>query len=301
FDHAIWEYDFHFTNAACWQTNGSIYWLSLWADCFDTNQFLFGWKTCPTNFNDDAVFGHVDASGAPLMDWKPLERPPDYTNSLDLAFEVITTLCPPIVVSCAPDKTVGCGSFWFFDPPFGVFDSCCGTNYTLSFTATTNYTCPQVAKGVFLVTDCLGYHGSCTQSVTIMPSGPLMLVCGTNKTIPCGTNWSFDTPVLTNTCCGTNFMITFHDITNGSPCGGTGMSITRSWTATDCCTNFGGCAQTITFPPPSGPILVCATNKTVACGTAWSFDPPTVTNTCCGTNVFVTVLNTVTNGTLCAG
>ena len=43
--------------------------------------------------------------------------------------------------------------------------------------------------------------------------------------------------------------------------------------------------------------LTCATNKTVACGSAWTFDPPTATNnTCNGTNITLAILSTVTNG-----
>jgi DNA-binding beta-propeller fold protein YncE len=43
-------------------------------------------------------------------------------------------------------------------------------------------------------------------------------------------------------------------------------------------------------------VLTCATNKTVNCGAAWSFDPPAVTDSCNGTNVTLTVLSTVTTG-----
>jgi len=47
----------------------------------------------PTNWNDDAVFGHIGALG----DWQPLVRP-GTTNSLDLAFAVTTTIAsnPPV-------------------------------------------------------------------------------------------------------------------------------------------------------------------------------------------------------------
>ena len=51
-------------------------------------------------------------------------------------------------------------------------------------------------------------------------------------------------------------------------------------------------AGTLTVPEP--PLLTCATNKTVPCGTAWSFDAPTAYDACC-TNVTITVLGTVTN------
>ena len=45
------------------------------------------------------------------------------------------------------------------------------------------------------------------------------------------------------------------------------------------------------------PPLVCATNKVVQCDTAWSFNPPTVTDPCNGANVTPAILSTVTNGT----
>ena len=43
------------------------------------------------------------------------------------------------------------------------------------------------------------------------------------------------------------------------------------------------------------PIIVCQPNKLVELGSAWSFDPPSITHGCASTNVQVTVLTTVTN------
>jgi autotransporter-associated beta strand protein len=40
------------------------------------------------------------------------------------------------------------------------------------------------------------------------------------------------------------------------------------------------------------PILNCATNKTITCGVNWSFDRPTVSDVCCGTNVTVWLATT---------
>jgi hypothetical protein len=66
------------------------------------------------------------------------------------------------------------------------------------------------------------------------------------------------------------------------------------------------CAVLFTVNPPAGGgqfSLICASNKTVECGTAWNFDPPTPTNYCCphpgtpGNGVTITVVSTVTNGT----
>jgi len=44
------------------------------------------------------------------------------------------------------------------------------------------------------------------------------------------------------------------------------------------------------------PLLTCASNKTVVCGSAWHFDPPEAADVCSGTNVTVTLVGSVTNG-----
>ena len=53
------------------------------------------------------------------------------------------------------------------------------------------------------------------------------------------------------------------------------------------------------LPPPLGFGLTCATNKTVACGTTWGFDPPAYTNPC-GGQLETIGLSTVTNGSGCS-
>src|SRR5262249_3234270 len=51
------------------------------------------------------------------------------------------------------------------------------------------------------------------------------------------------------------------------------------------------CVAAVVFP--TVPPLTCAANKTVECGSAWDFDPPTTTNIC--GPVTVTVVSTFTN------
>lgn len=43
------------------------------------------------------------------------------------------------------------------------------------------------------------------------------------------------------------------------------------------------------------PVLIGASNKVVQCGSNWDFDLPATSDACCGTNVTVTVLGTLTN------
>ena len=64
--------------------------------------------------------------------------------------------------------------------------------------------------------------------------------CPTNKTVYSQTNVTFDTPTAYDACCGTNVTLTWSTVTNGT-------DITRTWVATDCCTNTNSCSQTITI------------------------------------------------------
>jgi hypothetical protein len=114
-DNVIWQYTFDIpTNRAFIQTNGTIYWLSVYADClatnvycnvvvdtnnpptdlntnYYTNTFLFGWKTSLNHFKDDAVFGDLaDKTGTNIVGgWQELIHPTT-GQSLDLSFALGT-------------------------------------------------------------------------------------------------------------------------------------------------------------------------------------------------------------------
>ncbi len=296
-DTVIWEYVFNLPTNMCWyQTNGNIYWLSVQASCSATNPFFFGWKTCPTNWNDDAVVGML-----PGFNWVDLHRP-GFTNSLDLSFEIITSNtnlpCPPPTLNCLPDKTVQCGLPWVFDQPF-VMTNCCGTNFTLTSSAYTNNYCPRVATITWILTDCYGQSAFCSQRVTILDFDPPIVGCPPNKTVQCGSAWTFDPPTAFDICCGTNVSIAVTGtFTNGAGCN---FTATRNWTISDCCSNQTGCSQIVTVIDTTPPSIMCVPNKTVQCTNAWTFDQPMATDLCCGTNVTVSVASTVTNGQPCTG
>jgi hypothetical protein len=104
-DFIIWQYNFYPTNPFV-QQQGTVYWLSVAADVGgQPNPPWFGWKTTATNhWGDDAVFGHLDASGNALGDWQELVDPRTLgtaaPRSLDFAFvlttpEIITNPPPP--------------------------------------------------------------------------------------------------------------------------------------------------------------------------------------------------------------
>ncbi len=117
--------------------------------------------------------------------------------------------------------------------------------------------------------------------------------CDTTRIVECGTPWQFERPTAFDTCCDTNVTITSYGFGSGNACSNVETVI---WTATDCCGNSVTCTQRVIIVDTTAPVVTCPANKTEECGTAWVFDAPTAYDTCCGTNVTIIVLNTVTNG-----
>ena len=83
-DHGdYWQYNLFIPDNWFWQDQGVIYWLDISANVVETDHF-WGWKSSQDHFMDDAVMGHLPA-GAP---WTELFEPPNFTQSLDLAFVI---------------------------------------------------------------------------------------------------------------------------------------------------------------------------------------------------------------------
>jgi len=70
---------------------------------------------------------------------------------------------------------------------------------------------------------------------------------------------------------------------------------TNSFSVTDTNGNTASCSFTVTVVDTQPPVILCASNKVVECGTAWSFDPPSAFDNCSATNVLISVVSTATN------
>jgi hypothetical protein len=158
----------------------------------------------------------------------------------------------------------------------------------------TNGTCPAVFTATWEAVDACGNTNTCSQSVTNLDTTPPVLVCATNKTVECGSLWSFDPPAASDACSGTNVTVTLVGVITNGTCPAV---FTATWEAVDACGSTNTCSQSVTNLDTTPPILVCVTNKTVVCGSVWSFDPPAASDACSGTNVTVTLVGVVTNGT----
>jgi hypothetical protein len=114
------------------------------------------------------------------------------------------------------------------------------------------------------VTD-LGTGQSSTCAVTFavspLPGCTFALLCASNKTVECGTTWSFNPPTWTNACSpppGTPsngvILTVISTVTNGT----CPQVITRTWQGVDDCQNHDQCSQTITVADTLPPTLNCA-------------------------------------------
>src|SRR5207247_2645570 len=122
--------------------------------------------------------------------------------------------------------------------------------------------CSNVVSAVWKITDCVGNLAFCTQNVSVVDTTPPVLACATNKTVQCGTAWTFDPPTAQDACCGTNVTIRLlasNSIALG-PCQTNWFGI---WQATDCCSNSITCTQRVSVVDTLPPTLTCPTNMTV--------------------------------------
>jgi hypothetical protein len=251
---------------------------------------------CGTNFTLTILSTVTNSSGPCSQVITRTWQATDCSNNTATCSQTVTvTDTTPPVLTCAGNKSVECGSPWAFDPPTAV-DACCGTNVTITVLSTVTNTgfCAQLITRTWQASDCCANVTSCSQTVSIVDTTPPVLTCAGAKTVECGTPWTFDIPSAVDACCGTNVTITvLSTVTNAvSACS---QTITRTWQANDCCTNLTTCSQTVTVVDSTPPVLTCAGAKTVECGSPWNFDAPTAVDACCGTNVTITVLSTVTN------
>ncbi len=168
------------------------------------------------------------------------------------------TNCCELQVLCASNKVVECGTAWTFDSPT-VLANCC-TNFTLEIVSTlTNRSdpCETLITRSWLVTDCETNSATCTQTVRVVDTTPPVITCANNKTVECGTSWTFDLPTAYDVCC-TNVTVELvsSNLVTG-PCPDVWQGI---WQAIDCCTNISTCTQTVTVVDTTPPVITDCSN-----------------------------------------
>ena len=210
---------------------------------------------------------------------------------------------PPLTLNCSSNKTVDAPSPWMFDPPTPS-GGCC-SNYTIQLISSNIVgasSCPKIWQGVWLVQDCCTNSLTCTQLVTVVDTTPPVLTCPPNKTVECNSPLTFDPPTAYDACCPSHNLTYWFLGSNIVSSSGCQTVWAGRWQVSDCCSNFSSiCTQLVTVADTTPPVFTnCPASRTVACGTSWDFGPtPGAYDTCCGSNVMVTVAGTVSNISQC--
>jgi hypothetical protein len=100
------------------------------------------------------------------------------------------------------------------------------------------------------VVDTSGNSNSCVQRVIVLDTTPPVLVGVTNKTVECGSAWSFDPPVATDACSGTNVTVMLVGVLTNGTCPAV---YTATWLAADAWGNTNTCSQSVTNVPSAPP------------------------------------------------
>ncbi|MBM3847566.1 MAG: HYR domain-containing protein, partial [Verrucomicrobia bacterium] len=205
-------------------------------------------------------------------------------------FPIIVRSC----LKCPPSRIYECGTHWDFDQPT-VEPGCAAIEMGVLNTVT-NGICPQtITRTWSVVMTCgggLDLVTQCSQTVTVVDTTPPIIACAADKSVACGSDWSFDPPSVADDGCSPIQVKVLTTVTN-SPCT-TQTAIVRTWIATDACGNSTTCSQTVYIDQTGPPIVSCPQDKDVDCGTDWSFDQPVIISSC--SSASIRVLNTETNG-----
>src|ERR1044071_4347185 len=157
-------------------------------------------------------------------------------------------------ISCVGNKTNECGvGSLSFDEP--TASDTCGPVTVSVLSTSTNLGCGNtfVATRTWVATDRSGNTNTCSQTIAIVDTTAPTISCAANKTNECGVgSLTFDEPTASDTC-GTATVSVTGTITNQT--GGNTFVATRTWRATDECSNSKSCSQTIALVDTTKPTI----------------------------------------------
>jgi len=182
----------------------------------------------------------------------------------DVILNVLTNAPPPLDYHCftnLPNWTVTCPAH--VPDLCALAASCFSSNHLAGSCIQNIPPGAQLSVGSYPLTlqvqDLQSNVYNYTVTFTVVPpmSGTnLIVVCPTNKTVECGSDWSFDSPVVVSSCCDVS--ITSSDsVVSNSSCS---LAFTRVWSILDGCGNATTCSQTVTTQDTTPPGTQCGQN-----------------------------------------
>ncbi len=201
--------------------------------------------------------------------------------------DVVLSVAAPPTINCGQNETLALGLSWDFTVP--IVTANCGTATLSILSTTTNQTCGAtfVATRVWLATNTCGMSTTCTQVVTIIDVTGPTIVCPSNITVECaGQIPPADFAGGSAADDGANpTIIHLGDVSSGvNP-----RTISRSYRATDACSNSTVCVQTIVVHDTNAPTINCPADLVVAADTnsctasSTSLGAPIVVDNCSAT------------------
>ena len=213
---------------------------------------------------------------------------------------------PPVVV-CPPDLIVEClsqvprrpSSLAEFVAAGGQASDTCGTNlaYVCDEWLLVDDPCLKILLRQHTVTDPCGNSATQDQYIWVQDlTAPEWVDAPAEVVVECGQVPEVAVVRVVDNCDPAPAVV-LTVVTNAGPCAGTPVIVWR-WVATDACGNAAVHEQRVRLQDTTPPALICAPDKTVECGQAWSFDPPlSFSDTCVGSNLMMGVQSTITNST----
>ncbi|MBI5383844.1 MAG: CHRD domain-containing protein [Verrucomicrobia bacterium] len=253
------------------------------------NQYVFAARTgaaVDNHWIDDVCINGDPSAFAMTRTWQATDA---CGNTAQRSQTVTVHDTMPPTITCAPNQQIDTGTPLIFTPPTFT-DGCDGTNLTLRVVSTvTNWGTPPCAYNVtrtWEVVDTAGLASSCSQTIFVRDPIPPTIACPSNLTVQCFADvppWPTSLAELvaqggyaSDNCDGDlTYSRSESRVTNGCS-----VTLYRTHTVTDDSTNSASCVQIITVQDITPAVITASPDKTVECGVAWVFDPPTATNDC---------------------
>ncbi|HJW29276.1 MAG TPA: T9SS type A sorting domain-containing protein, partial [Saprospiraceae bacterium] len=215
----------------------------------------------------------------------------------------------PPAITCPAGVTVQCASQV---PPPNVeavtaSDNCLGfPSITFVNDVTTNQTCINryTLTRTYRATDECGNSATCTQVIQVFDNTAPTLTCPAGITVTCASQVPAPNIALvtaSDNCNGVPVITFVSDVTSNQTCANR-YTLTRTYRATDECTNSATCTQVIVVFDNVPPSITCPAAVTVQC---FSLVPPvntgsvTTSDNCTGPAPVVTFVSDVTSNQTC--
>ncbi|MFC3877584.1 HYR-like domain-containing protein, partial [Winogradskyella maritima] len=211
----------------------------------------------------------------------------------------------PVLSGQGDDANVECPEELVFTAPTAS-DSCSASNIepviTFQDTETTDDCGLSAVTRTWTATDCSGnVSETVSQTLTyIDTTAPLLSGQGDDANVECPEELVFTAPTASDSCSASNIepVITFEDMQGTNDCGL--MSVTRTWTATDCSGNVSATvSQTLTYVDTTAPVLAGqGDDYSIECTGELVFTAPTASDSCSASSSdpMITFVDTETVG-----